>query len=51
MAPLGIMANVAENALGLRRQRQQTDGDVGLAEERRELMAAVEEGNLCGRPR
>jgi hypothetical protein len=53
MAPFGIIANVAraEDALGFRRERQQADGNIGLAEKGRELIAAVEQRHLRCRPR
>src|SRR3974377_1927531 len=41
----------AEDALCFPCQRQQADGDIGLIEKRLKLVAAMENGNLCGPPR
>src|SRR5262245_49682051 len=41
----------AENPLGLSRQRQQTDGNIGLIEEWFELLLTMVDGNLAGRSR
>ena len=40
----------AEDALGFPCQRQQADGDIGLIEKRLELIAAMENRDLCGLP-
>ena len=48
--PLGIIANVAgtQRTLGLSRQRQQADRDIGLIEKRPQLILTVEDAYVGG---